>query len=193
VEGPPVYLFHSCTPPLEVGCEAIECTPGVTDCGDGYTCEEWGAAACCWCAAAVPACIHTELAQGPLPPYLKISPSSGPAGQDVTLNVEGFPFYIGALFYLVRVGDGDELMQEGGSTCSFSVSLPGRPAGVEPVWVSQYGGGEPWVLAGFFEWVGSGYPAGCVQPGFPCGDDTGTCCETGDVPMGCVEGRCRQL
>jgi hypothetical protein len=141
----------------------------------------------------VPACVFTELAQGPLPPYLKISPASGPAGQDATLQIEGYPFYVGALFYLVRVGDSDELFQEGGSTCSFSVTVPGRPAGVEPVWVSQYGGGEPWVLAGFFEWLDGGYPAGCGQPGFPCGDDMGPCCESQDVPMACVEGRCRRL
>ena len=192
-EGPPAYQFHPCTPPLEVGCEAIECTPGLTDCGEGHTCDEWAAAACCWCAQAVPACVFTEPTQGPLPPYLKISPSSGTAHQDVTLQIEGFPFYVGALFYVAQVGDSGDLVQTGGSTCSFSVTVPGQAEGRVPVWVSQYGGGDPWVLAGFFDWIVGGYPEGCTQPGFPCEPASSTCCQTQDVPMACIQGRCRQL
>ena len=188
----PAYVFHECTPPLQIGCAAMECSPGVTDCGEGYTCDPWGAAACCWCQAAVPACVFTGPAQGPLPEYLKISPPAGPANQDVTLSIQGFPFYVGALFYLVRVGDSGDLMQMGGTTCSFSVTVPGQPDGTVPVWVSQYGGNDPWVLAGFFDWYSGGYPPACTQPGYPCSADTGPCCQTPDVPMACVAGRCRQ-
>jgi hypothetical protein len=123
---------------------------------------------------------------------LKISPTSGPAGQDVELHVEGFPFYVGALYYLVRVGSSGDLYQGGDTTCSFTVVVPGQSEGLVPVWVSQYGGGEPWVLAGFFGWYGSGYPPACSQPGFPCAPDSGPCCQTQDVPMTCSAGRCRQ-
>jgi hypothetical protein len=186
----PSYQFGECVPPLQMGCAATECTPGVTDCGAGYTCDEWGAAACCYCAQAVPACLFTGPAQGPLPDYLKINPTSGPAQKQQALTIEGFPFYVGALYYLARVGDSGDLYQGGGTTCSFHVEVPPRPIGMEPVWVSQYGGGDPWVLAGFFTFSTGEYPT-CTQPGYPCSATT-TCCETPDVPMGCVAGRCRR-
>ncbi|MCC6649399.1 MAG: hypothetical protein IT374_28000, partial [Polyangiaceae bacterium] len=123
----PAYTFHECTPPLEIGCPAQLCTPGATDCSPGYSCDPWGAAACCWCQAAVPACVFTGPAQGPLPEYLKLGQTSGPAGQALELRIEGFPFYVGALFYLARVGASGDLMQLGGSTCSFTVDVPGQP------------------------------------------------------------------
>lgn len=187
----PTYQFGECVPPLQIGCAARECTPGVTDCGEGYSCEQWGAAACCYCAQAVPACVFTGPAQGPLPEYLKLAAVSGPAGEEQTITIEGFPFYVGALYYLARVGDSSkELFQEGGTTCSFDVTVPPHPVGMEPIWVSQYGGDEPWVLAGFFTFSLGDYPT-CVQPGHPCLSGT-TCCETEDVPMACVAGRCRR-
>jgi len=186
----PVMMFHSCTPPLEMGSLADICTPDVTDCGEGYTCEDCAAAACCYCAACLPACIFTGPAQGPLPEYMKLRTSYGNAGEAQEIIVQGFPFYIGALFYLARIGDSEELPESSyPDSCSLGFSAPARAAGIYPVWVSQYGGNEPWVLAGFFSYMTEGYPS-CVQPGFPCGD-TQVCCETTDVPMACVAGRCR--
>lgn len=38
----------------------------------------------------------------PHPDYLKISPVYGPAATVQTLTTEGFPFYVGALYCLVR-------------------------------------------------------------------------------------------
>jgi hypothetical protein len=186
----PTYQYGECVPPLQYGCAATECTPGVTDCGAGYTCDEWGAAACCYCQRAVPACVLTGPAPGPLPEYLKLSSVYGPAGAQQTITIQGFPFYVGALYYLVRVGDSGDLYQGGGTTCSFDVTVPPHATGLAPVWVSQYGGGDPWVLAGFFTFSAGDYPT-CVQPGNPCSAGT-TCCETPDVPMGCVAGRCRR-
>jgi hypothetical protein len=186
----PTYQFGECVPPLQMGCAATECTPGVTDCGPGYSCEQWGAAACCYCEQAVPACVFTGPAQGPLPEYLKLRQTTGPAATEQTITIEGFPFYVGALGYFVRLGDGKELLQEGGTTCSLDVTLPPHRDGVEPVWVSQYGGGDPWVLAGFFTFSRGDYPT-CVQPGYPCGAGA-TCCATAEVPMACVAGRCRR-
>ena len=187
-EDEPAYQWGECIPPLVAGCPAVECVPGQSSCGQGYTCLDCGAAACCHCAACRPACVFTGPAQGPLPEYLKIRPTTGPARQEQTLTVEGFPFYVGALFYLVRVGESGELFQAGGTTCSFEVSVPGQDVGRVPVWVSQYGGTEPWVLAGFFTFSSGDYET-CVQPGFPCAP-TQACCATGDVPVACVSGRC---
>lgn len=187
----PVYQFGECVPPLELGCDAVPCTPSADDCGEGRTCDPCGAAACCWCQACVPACVRTGPAQGPLPEYLKISPPYGPAHQAIDLYIEGFPFYVGALFYTARVGPSAALPQSNGSTCSFMVQVPGQAAGTVPVWASQYGGGGPWVLAGFFSWLDGDYPA-CIQPGMICGADF-PCCATADVPMACVDGRCRAI
>jgi hypothetical protein len=148
------------------------------------------AAACCYCAACMPACVTTAAAPGNvMPEYLKISPVSGPAGVDAEIAIQGFPPYIGALYYTARVGSSGELMQMGGGTCSFSVVAPGQPPGMVPVWASHYGGGPPWVLAGFYTWD-AGSAANCVQPGFSCGQGP-DCCATADVPMACIGGRCR--
>lgn len=190
-EDRPTYQFHECVPPLQYGCEAVACTPDVTPCSAGQTCEQCAAAACCYCAACVPACVFTDPAMDPLPEYLKIWPTYGSAHVEATISIEGFPFYVGALYYLARVGASVDLYQGGGSTCSFMVTAPGQPPGMVPVWVSQYGGNEPWVLAGFFTWTSGDYPS-CVQPGYPCGIDQ-PCCETSDVPMTCQGGRCRRL
>ncbi len=189
-EDRPVYQYHECVPPLQFGCNAQQCTPGETDCGEGRSCEVCAAAACCICAACMPACVFTGPAQGPLPEYLKISPIITPAYEDVTLRVQGYPFYVGALYYLVKVGESEDLFQGGGSTCSFDVTVPGQPPQTVPVWVSQYGGNDPWVLAGFLTWSDGTYPS-CMQPGYPCGPQQ-PCCETLDVPMACVAGRCRR-
>lgn len=187
----PVEMFHACTPPLRVGCPATLCTPGVTDCGEGHTCEDCSAAACCICAACVPSCVQTGLAQGPLPDYLKLRSSLGPAGEEQDVVIEGFPFYIGALYYLARVGDSGDLWESVAVTspCALGFRAPARGPGMVPVWLSQYGGGEPWVLAGFYTYSAGDYPT-CVQPGYPCGA-TDTCCETTEVPMACIGGRCR--
>jgi hypothetical protein len=187
----PVYQWHECVPPLQFGCPAEACDPDASGCGEGYTCLPCSAAACCECAACVAACSFTGPAMGPLPEPLKIWPTFGTAGQEQEISIEGFPFYVGALYYLARLGDSDDLWQQGGGTCSFDIRAPAMDPGMVPVWVSQYGGIEPWVLAGFFTYSGGVYPE-CVQPGFPCGDGW-PCCETSDVPMACTSGRCLRL
>lgn len=188
-DSEPVYLFGECIPPLQMGCPAAPCVPGGSDCGPGYSCLSCGAAACCHCAACRPTCVFTGPAQGPLPEYLKIQPTTGAALQDATIRIEGFPFYVGALFYLARVGSSGDLHQVAGTSCSLEVRAPGQPVGTVPVWVSQYGGGAPWVLAGFFTFSRGDAPI-CVQPGYPCSGTAAPCCESADVPMACSSGRC---
>jgi hypothetical protein len=193
-ERVPVGLFHACTPPLEAGCPILVCTPGAGDCGPGDTCEQCAAAACCECAACVPACVHTAASPGDaLPPLLKLGTVWGPGGEEPEIAVEGAPFYVGALGYSIRVGESGDLPQLGGAEpCGLTALAPAEPAGTMlPVWVSQYGFSEPWVLAGFFSWIANDdYPT-CVQPGFSCAADA-ACCETADVPMACRSGQCRR-
>jgi hypothetical protein len=187
----PVTLFHACSPPLESGCAAEPCEPGVTGCGEGFTCEPCAAAACCTCSACVASCVFTGPAQGPLPEYLKLQTTYGPADEEQTIVVEGFPFYVGALFYLARVGDSGDLMEAGyPGSCARAFTAPARGPSTVPVWISQYGGDEPWVLAGFFSYV-TGAVESCVQPGLSCSGNQ-LCCETAEVPMVCEAGRCRR-
>lgn len=169
----------------------MTCSPESDDCPDGTSCEEWGAAACCICEAAIPACVRTEMAMGPLPEYLAISPTSGVAGEEHEIRITGFPFYVGALFYPVRIGDSDPLFTASQlEPCAISVQTPALAPGMVPVWVGDYGGDGPEVLAGFFTFSG-GVTDTCVQPGYQC-LDTLSCCETADVPMSCQGGRCRR-
>ena len=129
---------------------------------------------------------------GPLPEYLKLQRTSGPANEEQIVVVEGYPFYVGALFYLGRVGDSGDLMQDySEEVCRVGFRALARGPGTVPVWVSQYGGNDPWILAGFFHYVTDEAPH-CVQPGYPC-DWGPTCCQTAAVPMACRAGRCQEL
>ena len=100
------------------------------------------------------------------------------------------PLYIGALWYGVRVGSGPSHLLQGvmaHGPCDQAFQTDALAEGVYPVWVSQYGGGDPWVLAGFLGV--SDQPLSCTQPGYPCSanDD---CCQDADTPVECVGGRC---
>lgn len=188
----PVLSFHPCVPPMQFGCKAMLCDPDQREeCPEGHTCEECAAAACCICAACVSACLFTRPTQGPLPEYLKLSHTRGAVGDPSTVSIEGFPFYIGALGYSVRLGlSGPELRNVNGGLCSMEVEMDGREEGVAPVWVSSYGFYEPRILAGFFFWLHNPDEwEECIQPGYPCAENT-PCCETDDVPMKCESGRC---
>jgi hypothetical protein len=137
--------------------------------------------------------VFSEPTQGPLPAYLKLSRTRGIIGETTTTQIQGFPFYIGALGYSVRLGlEGPLVADIGGGMCFMEVEMPGLEQGVQSVWVSAYGFGPPWVLAGFFFWQQDPHQwEGCVQPGFPCNENA-SCCQTEDVPTVCENGRCLQ-
>lgn len=183
-----VYRSHECVPTREIGCGA-PCEPGVTDCGALHTCDPCGAASSCSDGDCQPTCLFTGPMQGPIDEgVLRIAPTGGPADQEVEIRIEGYPFYVGALMYVARVGDTEVVETIQGTNCSFTIAAPPLAAGLWPVRVSQYGPMDPAVLAGFFA---SGSPDGpsCVQPGFPCGD-AAECCSLPEAPTSCVAGRC---
>lgn len=187
-QGNQVYGFHACIPTLELGC-TDPCEPSVTDCGQGYTCETCGASSSCVTEDCRPVCVHTQMAQGPVPDPLRIYPTYGPAGQINVIHIEGWPWYIGALFYAVRLRQDDVTQHTvGGGTCEIILNAPARQPGMYPIWVSQYGGGGPWVLAGMFTYSGGIIPD-CIQPGFHCTPND-ECCNTPQVPVTCQNGRC---
>ena len=185
-----VYRHHPCLATLDLGC-GDPCDPGGTDCAEGWTCDPCGASTSCATFDCQPTCVFTGPAMGPVPEPLRIWPTSGAAGETTEVLVMGFPWYVGALWYGVRVDDETvDNLSDAAEDCSFSFTAPARPPGRVAVLVSQYGGGEPWVLAGFFT-----YSAGdiddCVQPGYACGVGD-TCCSTSAVPVTCHANRCER-
>jgi len=189
-----VWRRSSCVPTVELGCGPT-CDPAdPTSCPTGRTCDQWAAAPCCMCSAAVPACVPTA-STGPIAGPLRIQPTSGTAGQPVTITVEGASFYIGALFYMIRMDQDEKMDMSGSKPCSVSATFTPPTPGVHVVEVSQYGGGAPWVLAGFYVASGGMVPMPTIQPGYPCkanpapGDPA--CLQGGAYACACVSGRCQ--
>ncbi|MCA9664456.1 MAG: hypothetical protein KC503_02675 [Myxococcales bacterium] len=200
-DGPPgpcgckpgeVWIKSSCAPTLELGC-APRCSGSCTK--SGYTCDQCGAQPDCTQPSAsicAPACVPSQTSPStPLPDPLRISPVSGPAGQQNQIAIEGAPFYIGALFYLIRVNGGSGTMDIPASKpCTTVLRFTPPSPGVYTIEVSQYGGGTPWVLAGFFTATAGASPTGDVQPGFACGPSD-TCHSGPGKTCSCQAGRCR--
>lgn len=188
-----VWRSHSCLPTMLIGC-GPGCDPtNPTSCPTNWTCDQWGALACCHCSAAVPACIP-KASTGPLTGPLRITPTSGIAGQPVKIVVEGANFYIGALFYMLRMA-GQEKMDMGMKECSVAATFTPSSPGLHAVEVSQYGGQPPWVLAGFYLASGGSQPPPSIQPGYPCkspaapGDPA--CAQALPYTCQCLSGRCQ--
>lgn len=179
---------HDCLPTTELGCGEA-CVAG--GCPVGWRCDDCAASGPCGEEICQPACV-LDPEVGPAselrPGDLRLRPTQVEAGEPVTIL--GAPLYVGALWYAVRVGAGWESALEGAATggpCAQAFASEGIPAGTHPVWVSQYGGGDPWVLAGILT-VG-GAPSSCAQPGYPCvaADD---CCQADGVTVACDAGHC---
>ena len=187
-----VYLLSACVTTDKLFTCAPPCSAG--SCPPSYKCDQWGGTPCCYCQQAVGACVPVATIGGLAGP-LRISPVDGPAGQKVTLTISGAPFYIGALFYSARMGSETVMYGgAGGSDCSFTATFTPAKPGIYPVEVSQYGGGAPWVLAGFFTATGGVTPMTSIQPGYSCpmnpkpGDPP--CIAAPPYGCGCFSGRC---
>jgi hypothetical protein len=182
-----VYLYHECAPTLDLGC--VETCILEEPCPEpGYVCTECAASSSLGSGDCQPACILAYGPHAPVPEPLRISPASGTEEEAASIQIQGTPFYIGALGHRVRLDD--ELLEwihYPSSHCTMEVELPSRPSGLYPVWVSQYSGGEPWALSGFFQF---GAGESCIQPGMPCAEGEEACCSTVGVPMSCSEERC---
>lgn len=172
----------SCDPQLPSSCAA-----------PNTTCESWGGTPCCFCSAAVPACVP-QPNTGPVKGPLRFYPTSGIAGQKVKITVSGAPFYIGALFYNIRMGTEVQPEESAGKTCAIAASFTPPAPGIYVVEVSQYGGGAPWVLAGFYTASGGSIPQPTIQPGDFCkpnpapGDPA--CASAPPYACTCLAGRC---
>jgi hypothetical protein len=158
----------------------------------GRRCDECAASGRCGEELCQPACVVDEAAPGLGMGQgdLRISPTRIDPGQQVWVHVMGMPLYVGALWYGVRVGSTSEHSLQGvmsSGLCDQAFETDSLAQGVYPVWVSQYGGGDPWVLAGFLG--ASSDPLSCTQPGYSC-SAAAECCEDPGAPVDCVGGRC---
>jgi len=64
---------------------------------------------------------------------LRVTPDRGPTTGGTVLQVTGSEFYIGAMAWLVRIGEGPWLWAMDGAPCSLSTLTPPMPAGTYPV------------------------------------------------------------
>ncbi len=188
-----VYRNHACVPTTQIGC-AAPCDPVLGSCGDQMRCEPCGAASSCADDDCQPACVY-EWNEPIQPGDLRISPTWGPANTEADIRIQGHPWIVAAMFYLVWVehqtGPGSPTAVElssDGYNCNHVVRAPAHDPGVMPVWVSQYGGDGPMVLAGFYTYSTGEIPQ-CVQPGMPC-SDASECCTASGMWMECDTGRC---
>ncbi len=135
-----------------------------------------------------------EPTTGPIQGPLRFYPTIGVAGQQVTITVQGTPFYIGALFYNLRMGSETKMQEPASKPCAIAGTFTPPNPGLYVVEVSQYGGGPPWVLAGFYTASGASIPPPTIQPGDFCkvnpapGDPA--CASAPPYACGCVAGRC---
>lgn len=183
-----VYRHGSCVPTLALGC-GPSCDS--TGCGDALQCSDCAASTSCGSRDCRPACAVPYAPHAVVPEPLRVDPTHLPAGEGGALVIEGTSFYVGALGHSVRLGD-TPLTFHGhfmSSECAASIQVPSDTAsGTYPLWVSQYSGGEPWVLAGI---VHVGDALVCAQPGFPCAA-AADCCTAPGLELTCSAGRCRR-
>jgi hypothetical protein len=189
-----VWLFSPCVTTDKLNTCGPTCDPtSPTSCATGETCDPWGALPCCMCSALVPACVPQTTTK-PMSGPLRISPTQGIAGQAVKINVSGAPFYIGALFYNVRMGSEVRMEESGVGTCSIGATFTPPTPGTYVVEVSQYGGSAPWVLAGFYTASGGAMPMPTLQPGYPCATNPAPgdppCASASPYSCTCLAGRC---
>jgi hypothetical protein len=164
-----------------------------TSCTVDETCDPYGGTPCCMCSALVPACVPKTTIK-PMSGPLRITPTQGTAGLPVKLNIQGAPFYIGALFYNVRMGSEVKPEESGTGQCSIGATFTPPNPGIYVVEVSQYGGGTPWVLAGFYTASGGVIPMPTIQPGYTCATNPApgdpACASASPYSCTCVAGRC---
>lgn len=184
-----VFINHECAPTTSLGCnEGCDVATGCSD--TGYICDDCAASSTCDSDDCLPACILQYAPHVPVTEPLRISITKGPENTEQTLNVQGTPFYVGAIGHRFRFADEEAAWVMPISTCTAEITIPARPAGLYPIWISQYSSEGPWILSGFYH---SGIEEECLQPGMSCNTTGTACCETPEVPTTCQQGYCLPL
>jgi hypothetical protein len=180
-----VWLRSACVPTDRLGC-GPSCQKG--SCPPTHKCDPCAAAPSCISSACAAACIQVS-SMSFEPGVLRVSPTVGGAGQKVKLRIEGGTFYIGALWWSVRLGPAVKADVDPTSTsCTLEATLTPPSPGSYPVEVAY--GGKGWALAGFYTASGGVISPPLIQPGYPCQPGGQACAEGGGYSCACVSGRC---
>lgn len=181
-----VWRIGSCVPTVDLETCGEPCAPAAPgSCGGGRLCDAKAATANC--ASSVPkgACVPGP-AMGFAPGTLRIAPTSGTAGKEIEIVVRGGDYYIGALHWIVSVGNLAMLVNQAGR-CELRFKFSAPKPGVHAVTVGYGAKGQ--ALAGFFTASG-GVPAPkWIQPGYTCGAGQ-TCAQQPPYNCSCKAGRC---
>lgn len=180
-----VWKIGSCVPTTELNTCAKKCSkPG--DCAKGQLCDHRAASITCDHGYMASACVPGP-AMGFAPGALRITPTSGTAGKEADIIVFGGDYYIGALHWIVAVGDHQPKLVSQGNRCELRFKFTPPKPGVYAVTVGYGSKGQ--ALAGFFTASG-GVPAPkWIQPGYPC-TGSQTCAQNPPYACSCVKGRC---
>jgi hypothetical protein len=121
---------------------------------------------------------------------LRLSPTAVKKGAKVTLTIQGGIFYIGGLYWMVRVGEQViEPADDSSAACTLSIDWLAAKPGVFPVAVAYGAKGTPnlgWALVGFVA-VDGGSPT--AQPGLGC-DPATPCAQAAPYTCACNNGIC---
>jgi hypothetical protein len=182
-----VWLRGKCVPTPKLGTCAPACTAG--SCSGTEVCDTCAAAPACTGSSCRAACVP-GIAMGFAHNQLRVSPTYGKAGTAVTLTVQGGTFYIGAIWFNMRLGSGKGVTANDSVKCTLTATLTPAKAGIYPVEVQYQNGSYPWALAGFYTASAAGTAPGTVQPGYPC-TFSSTCAQASPYTCSCVSGRCQ--
>jgi hypothetical protein len=180
-----VWTISSCVPTTELHTCAKPCKDSA-DCAKGRGCDHRAASKACNHATQASACVPGP-AMGFAPGALRITPTVGTAGKETEIIVFGGDFYIGALHWIVAVGDHQPKLVSQTNRCELRFKFTPPKPGVYAVTVGYGSKGQ--ALAGFFTASG-GVPAPkWIQPGYPCAGSQ-TCAQNPPHTCSCVKGRC---
>lgn len=186
-----LWLHGPCVPTFALGCAAVKtCKPGgCPGASEGKeVCDQTAASPTCAASSLLPVCVPGP-GMGFAPGSLRLSATQATTGESIKLTVDGGMFYIGALFWLIRIGDETIGPVNEGATCSISTTWTPKASGVVPV-LAYYGeegkGGPGGELAGFVAVDG---PDPGRQPGQTCSASQ-PCAQAAPWSCTCVQGRC---
>ncbi len=184
-----VWLVGACVPTPLLGCGQPCSMDDPASCAPELLCDPTAATPLCTTSSSTPACVpgmSMSFEDG----ALRLYPSEVAVGQEVTLSVSGGSFYIGAAYWMMRIGDKVlEPLTDAEAACTISTPWTPTKAGVVPVHVAYGFGGVPnvgWALVGF---LSVDAPSSDIQPGFSCSAEA-SCAQAPPYTCTCQEGYC---
>ncbi len=184
-----VWLLGACVPNGQLGCGPTCVVGQSVGCVADSMCATAQAAVSCSAAATMAACVP-KVAMTFADGSLRLTPTLVNKGAKVTVTIQGGVFYIGALYWIVRIGEQVlEPANDATAACTLTTQWLAAKAGTFPVAVAYGAQGVPnigWTLVGFVS-VGSGQPG--VQPGFSC-DPANPCAQAPPYTCACSKGVC---